>query len=511
MRKYRLLSLLILPLFLVSCNGWLDVKPEDELDENDLFSTGAGYRHSLNGIYFGMGDQSLYGENLTWAIPDALAQSYVYNRTLDAYTGFMWYGAAEYDWEQYQLKPIVEKMWENAYKIVANCNNLIQNIANEKPEKFAYKEKEKAMIWGEALAIRASIQFDMLRLFAAAPSAKPGNKVYIPYISVYPSYVSNRLTVDSCINNVIRDLTEARDLLWKADSGGLFSYTSRFQTNTLDDEFFVKYKRGYRLNYYAATAILARVCLYAQKTNDAYRFAKEIIDVQEEKNYFRYYTDNISKGDIKFYTDIIYGLESIDLIEYIDAINQLGDPNPDKQHYIKVLNLKDSFFGEDLSFPTSSSSDALCNDIRYTYWVHNVGNNKDFRFKKYEKHDTDDTPATVSNKLIPMIRMSEMYYIAAEAIYENNMDEAKKYLSKVKSGRGLKSTDPSMKDLASATKSNFMDILINDARREWLGEGQTFFMYKRLNRKIPGADGVLIPTDEKTILPVPDSETNLNK
>lgn len=38
-----------------------------------------------------------------------------------------------------------------------------------------------------------------------------------------------------------------------------------------------------------------------------------------------------------------------------------------------------------------------------------------------------------------------------------------------------------------------------------------FFMYKRLNKMIPGASGVLIPTDEKTILPVPATETNLNK
>ena len=45
MRKYRLLSLLILALFAYSCNSWLDVKPEDELDESDMFATGDGYRH----------------------------------------------------------------------------------------------------------------------------------------------------------------------------------------------------------------------------------------------------------------------------------------------------------------------------------------------------------------------------------------------------------------------------------------------------------------------------------
>lgn len=42
------------------------------------------------------------------------------------------------------------------------------------------------MIWGEALALRAFIQFDMLRLFAASPAMNPGTTRYIPYISEYP-------------------------------------------------------------------------------------------------------------------------------------------------------------------------------------------------------------------------------------------------------------------------------------------------------------------------------------
>ena len=52
---------------------------------------------------------------------------------LDVYKrqGWLSYGATNYAWEHYQLKPAIETMWENSYKIVANCNNLVQNIANE--------------------------------------------------------------------------------------------------------------------------------------------------------------------------------------------------------------------------------------------------------------------------------------------------------------------------------------------------------------------------------------------
>ncbi|MFR7810286.1 MAG: RagB/SusD family nutrient uptake outer membrane protein, partial [Butyricimonas faecihominis] len=259
MRKYRLLSLLILVLFAYSCNSWLDVKPEDELDESDMFASGDGYRHALNGIYYGMSGQTLYGEDLTWGLVDVFGRTYttysVYgsgNRAL----AMFYYGVYLNNWDNDQLEPEIESIWESAYKMVANCNNLIQNISKEDSDKFAYKEREQKMIWGEALALRAFIQFDMLRLFAASPAMNPGATKYIPYISEYPSYVSIPLTVDSCLNSTIRDLKAARELLWKADSATTFTAQRRFETSSSDDDFFLDHKRGYRLNYHAATAIL---------------------------------------------------------------------------------------------------------------------------------------------------------------------------------------------------------------------------------------------------------------
>ena len=78
MKKYKLLSWIFLPFIMSACNGWLDVKPEDEIDENDLFETGIGYRHALNGVYFALGDINLYGKHLSWGIVDAMGQCYTY-------------------------------------------------------------------------------------------------------------------------------------------------------------------------------------------------------------------------------------------------------------------------------------------------------------------------------------------------------------------------------------------------------------------------------------------------
>ena len=51
-----------------------------------------------------------------------------------------------------------------------------------------------------------------------------------------------------------------------------------------------------------------------------------------------------------------------------------------------------------------------------------------------------------------------------------------------------------------------MDELVYDARKDFIGEGQLFFMYKRLNR--PVLDGKKqIQMGNKFILPLPDIET----
>ena len=52
-----------------------------------------------------------------------------------------------------------------------------------------------------------------------------------------------------------------------------------------------------------------------------------------------------------------------------------------------------------------------------------------------------------------------------------------------------------------------MDVLVNDAQREFLGEGQTFFMFKRLKKKMVGWEKEVMPTEENMVLPLPESES----
>ena len=50
------------------CSDWLDVKPSDRVAESTAFSTVAGFRQALNGIYVELNSDALYGDALTCGI-----------------------------------------------------------------------------------------------------------------------------------------------------------------------------------------------------------------------------------------------------------------------------------------------------------------------------------------------------------------------------------------------------------------------------------------------------------
>lgn len=66
-----------------------------------------------------------------------------------------------------------------------------------------------------------------------------------------------------------------------------------------------------------------------------------------------------------------------------------------------------------------------------------------------------------------MIRMSEVYYVAAEAICKKIQARLENIL-KGKNGRGVSV------DLSNLDENGLVDMIVNDAQRELFGEGQVF-------------------------------------
>ena len=71
---------LLLMIVFSGCSDWLDVRPSDRVSEETAFSTVAGFKKALNGVYVDMNRTELYGQALTCEMLEILAQRYDINQ-----------------------------------------------------------------------------------------------------------------------------------------------------------------------------------------------------------------------------------------------------------------------------------------------------------------------------------------------------------------------------------------------------------------------------------------------
>ena len=259
----------------VSCNAWLDVTPENAIADDDLFSTGFGYRNALNGIYTNLASDELYGKQLSWGFLSAISQQY--NQKAGTISP-MYADASELIYNTVDTEPVVTAIWEKGYKVIANLNKLIENIRPTDISLFEYGEEEKNLIYAEALSLRAMMHFDLLRLFAPATATNPSG-AYLPYRDKYEAAVVEKCTVTDFIEKVLKDLLEAEDILRKFDTEyhpeAMYAsqmyeptpeWNARYRFNSgsyIDDMGAFFWYRGIRFNYLALLGLKARVCIYA--------------------------------------------------------------------------------------------------------------------------------------------------------------------------------------------------------------------------------------------------------
>lgn len=475
MKKYIWILLGLCLTGLASCENWLDVKPKEQVEEGDLFATGSGFRSALNYVYREMSSPELYGQELSWGFTEVLAQYYdLSNCNKPAYKAAL--ESSVYDYKHSETEALIEKIWSKGFNAIAHCNNIIQNIEKADPVIFDEREVEKKLIWGEALAARACLHFDMLRLFAPAPKLKNSGK-YIPYCTKFPAVDNPAETVDTVMKRVIRDLNQARNLVASFDTvrkAQISDVKQRLLANGMD---FLG-NRGYRLNYYAITALLARVYLYGEDYKNAYQEALAVYT----SGMFKLVTSKseYTGGNTKLRDEIVFSLYNNKLTEYYEALNYKSNAG---KAYLVAKNL--DIYDQDKD------------DYRRKEFIKDTNN-----FTVSMKYFPARNPAYVaSDKMIPMIRFSEIYHILTETAFtQADKDKSQAYLYYLRYYRGAK------RQLAFTDEESMLKELTLDIRKEYIGEGQTFFMYKRLNRNIMNNKNEL-DMSKNFVLPIPVSET----
>lgn len=473
-----------------SCSKWLNVTPQDTIAEDDFFRVGTGYRNALNGVYKQISGSSLYGRELSWGMSDVLAQCYLSSKLNSSHA----YGILSrgYEYDNDNVEPYIEGVWATAYNAIANCNNIIGRVGSEDNSKFIGGELERELILGEALSLRGLIHFDILRLFAAAPIKKSVEQ-YVPYYDKYPSYGEPNIATKEFLDKIIKDLKDAQVLVVKFDTLNSehinwlrpqvrFTADASIPSYFPTDIFFSH--RGYRMNYCAITAILARVYNYAGKHDLAIIEAQKVIDFKDGDDKLIFNFTEYSKGDgnRKLSDDIIFSLSDLKLYD----------------------NYKNYYPGVDVS----SLSVELYIDDNYGDMF---DDNSDIRLKLLNKVGNWDVTSNknvapiVSNDyskivedMLPVIRMSEMHLIIAEYHAANgDFISATNSIDILRAGRNCTKGALEITDFNS-----FKKTLIEEANREYFGEGQLFFYHKKYNIR----PSFSMSDDKLFILPRPEKE-----
>lgn len=498
MKKIYLILLIALgSLSVTSCNKWLDVQPQDIVDADDLFAEGMGYRNALNGVYRELSSHAMYGSILSYGVVEAMAQMY---NSYSMHSSAVHLKFMKYDYADRKVKSNISSLWETAYTTIANCNSIIVNISNEPASKFRQGEREKELILGEALAIRGFVHFLMACYFAPAPIANPTG-AWIPYYDSFPLMGAPYLTVNECLARCIEDLKLGQEYVKTFDTytqgtntqgtkaaDEMLLYPNRFETEndyTAGEDVFINY-RGYRMNYPAITAILARVYSYAGKYDLAATEAQTVIDFASSKQgvkAFRFTRTNEAETDYKLTPDLIFTLSEEQLLTtYVN--DMLSNPS-------YVLSMDYNYSGK--YFDCES-------DYRKTKLLNTVG--WDLCPVRYTMPKKSGSITAHTLDMLPVIRLSEMYYIMAEGFAaQANYTDATEALDIVREGRGCPRglLNGKINDSAS-----FKRELLNEARREFIQEGLTFYYFKKYGEKFTSR-----MADEAWYFPRPDSE-NIN-
>ena len=479
-RSFRISAIIILlSAGLFSCNKYLDVKPEDQFVESSVYSTEQGFINHLNGIYQDMGSTALYGGNLTLTFVGVLGQEY----NVSGNAGHDWYQHANYTYTNSATESAIDAVWSGGYKLIMSTNNLLENM-NKYPG--VLRPSRDSVIRGEAYALRAYMHFDLLRLYGPVYLADSTARS-VPFITHADISVRPLLPANNVIDSIMADLDRAENCL---RNDAVITAGPRRIKGQQQVDFFLQQRNG-RLNYFAVKALKARVQLYRNNKPGALEEAKAVIQGAGQWfpwTYLKLVTGNGGFPDRTFSTEHLFDLYCSRL--YNTYTTSFSPSAADRA----IL----------AAHPTrlTTTYESLEGDYRYNpSWIIPTSGNKTYRcFFKFADVDNKDSSELFRYRM-PMLRISEMYYIAAES--ETDPVAALSYINTVRYNRGLA-------DLPATT------VLETEIRKEYqkecYGEGQLFFYYKRKNQATVARGGATsgnFTMSAKTyVVPLPKSESD---
>lgn len=465
---------------MVSCDSWLEVKPYDKISEGELQKSEEGYQKMLNGIYIDLNSDALYGQSLSVEMIEVMGGAYAIGTDNSVWGNYKDLSNYQYGTEYWRNR--LDQTWNKAYALILNCNKILENIDQNQD---LFTGGNYYAVKGEALALRAMLHFDMLRLFGPV-YAKDSDKKAIPYYNKQTNSPEPILTAKEVAEKVVADLEEARILLANDPVKTEGTLMSGSQDGTSN---FMRY-RALRLNYYAVEALLARVNLYMGNKTEAFKYATDVIKTADQ-GIFPFVDKSLVIGspadpDRIFSSEVLFALTNTSRSK---IHKNFYDPSRLPNY---VFRMDDNLMSN-IVYGGAATTGGYQDDYRYrANWIA-TGSNR--YFYKYSDMVAN---GSIQNTMIPMIRLGEMFLIAAES-QSDDLAKGVQYVNALRRNRGVA-------NLQTLTP----DLLKYEYIRELYGEGQLFYLYKRLNSDIitsSNANKNPKASDLIFVVPLPDSET----
>ncbi|NDV64618.1 RagB/SusD family nutrient uptake outer membrane protein [Bacteroides sp. 224] len=502
--------------FLASCSDFLDVSPKDKVLEDDQYKTEVGINGALNGLYRQFISTSLYGGNLSQTTLDAMAHFYTYPPTqpsdskLSHTLFFLCNGRSD---EYGSAADRFGDIWKNGYNSLLNINYFLKCLGESTA---VMNSNNKLILTGEAYGLRAYLHFDLFRLFGPRWEERSSINKVLPYnrstatVLNHAGYEENVYsTADEYMKYVLDDIREAERLL--AADPILTDDTAI--SKKLSDDFYKN--RNRRMNYYAVKALEARVLQYMEDHENAAIAAKVVTDVvggDVKKFTWADATKVVANKDYSFFSEVIFGINNPNMTSNFNSFFNKSELATmyavDRNNLMK--NIYEGF-GDNLK--------AII-DVRARQWVES--NNESgassysqegtYISNKFNMVTNTNIPALVDFQ--PLIRITEMYYIQAEAALKvGETGTAAELLNRISSHRGIPDTS-SYYLTETSSDEDFQSHILSEYYKEFYGEGQVYFYHKRLNtaKMFYGyKDGVEEKMNTKKMynIPLPKIETEI--
>ncbi len=492
MRLNKYIAIVLTAILLVGCTEEIiDIQPQDAVLPEVALKRVSGINALVLSAYRRIHEFGYYGQNQILNA-EALADNLIIANNTGRYTGQVVNGVGSHF-----------GTWSSAPYRMINDANLILKYADDSepalavsgllaglPESETLTAPRRLRYKGEALFLRALALHDLAKVYGYEPGREVNsfNLSAIlrttPVEGVTDADKRARSTNVELYQQIEADLLEAINLL-PAEGDFLGSTTNPNQQWPTTE-------RWFRASKQAAKALLARVYLYEGNFAEANNYATQVI--AETSRTLVASGAYAASWSTATHPESLFEAE-IRTADWstVDGVN----------NSIASITNSSPSGASNAQFAVAGSAELIAafeaGDARRNVWVTNAGR---FECKKWQ----GEKGTFLEN--IPMIRISEVFLIAAEArANSSNEPGALTVLNTLRAARGL--------GASAATGQALLDLIQNERRVELAFEGHRFFDLKRLGKDItkPASLGINnVPyTDYRILGNIPNAEITYNE